>query len=145
MILDKEYVKLVLTKIAGSGFISTGPSIRVDFKRGGRVRVFGTIGSCVAVGVESRGSKQVRGAVVDLICHPYRKKLLILVSRYLRNPTTLARQCESIMTRFLDQRDFKVVLLHGKAGNPEVADDMQQVMNALKQLGCATTLSFHSL
>ena len=52
-----------------------------------------TVGGDIAVEVESRVSKQVRGAVLDLMCHPYPKKLLILLPVHMSNPETTAQQC----------------------------------------------------
>jgi hypothetical protein len=66
-----EYGKRVLCTAAPQALIY-GPTVAVDYGAGQGARIDGTVGD-IAVGIESRVAKQVRGAVLDLICHPFPK------------------------------------------------------------------------
>ena len=69
-------------------------------RQGRSARIDGTLDQNVAVELESRVSKQVRGAVLDLLCHSYPKKLLVLLP--VHDVEVTARQCEFIFSKFLD-------------------------------------------
>ena len=43
-----------------------GPTLEIDYGAGQAARIDGTVGDSIAVELESRVSKQVRGAVMDL-------------------------------------------------------------------------------
>src|SRR5262249_55649382 len=66
------YGKAVLKAAAGSACRDWGSTTYVDYN-GSRAMIDGTVGSNIAVEIESRTGKQVRGAVLDLILHPYPK------------------------------------------------------------------------
>src|SRR5438876_10010428 len=108
-----DYGKRVMREAVGSAFTDWGSSLEIDYGAGGPARIDGTIGRTIAVEVESRVSKQVRGAVLDLICHRYPKKLLLLLPVHMNNPVVTADQCRFIFAKFLDSEDFRVVLLTG--------------------------------
>ena len=130
-----EYGKLVLMKAAGGEYRASGPSVRVDYGTGGYASIDGTVGGRIAVEVESRVPKQIRGAVLDLIFHSYPKKLLVLLPVHMYNPDKTAAQCEFILERFLDRSHFRVVLLKGHGDNHQITIDTQAVKHALKELG----------
>jgi hypothetical protein len=134
-----KYGKGVLTKAAGSAYTSSGSSIEVNFGVGMPARIDGTIGTNIAVEVESRTSKQVRGAVLDLLCHRYPKKLLILLPVHMHNPTITAQQCEGILGRFIDVAIFRVIVLQGSGFDPKIETDAALVLRALKELGFGGT------
>ena len=64
-----NYGKRLLARVAGSAFEQYGASLVVNYGAGGGGRIDGVVGGSIAVEVESRVSKQIRGAVLDLICH----------------------------------------------------------------------------
>ena len=72
-------------------------------------RIDGTLDQNVAVELESRASKQVRGAVLDLLCHSYPKKLLVLLPVHMSDVEVTARQCEFIFSKFLDGTVYRVL------------------------------------
>ena len=76
----------------------------------------------------------MRGAVLDLILHPYPKKLLVLIPMWI-GPNTPA-ESKYILARFLAPKDFEVVLLSGTGDDPRVEEDAEVVRSALLRLGC---------
>ena len=111
--------KSLLRAAAGVAFVESGPTVRIGFGDGaGSARIDGTIGSDIAVEIESRVPKQVRGAVLDLILHPYPKKLLLLLPIHTGNPRTAARPAEVILGRLAPHSRSRVVVL---PGDPEQA------------------------
>jgi hypothetical protein len=113
MINHNDYGRLVLRQAAGIVFTHRGRTVAINYGAGRSARIDGTINHTIAVEVESRVSKQVRGAVLDLICHPYPKKLLLLLPVHMHKPHITANQCRFILARFLDPANFRVVLLTG--------------------------------
>ena len=97
----------------------------------------GTVGSSIAVEIESRTGKQVRGAILDLILHAYPKKLLILVPMWIGKYQV--QECEFILKRFVDPNDFRVVLLHGTGDNYDIESDVPKIRDALQALGWETS------
>lgn len=89
-----------------------------------------SFGTSVAVEIESRVSKQVRGALLDLVCHPYPKKLLLLLPVHMNAPLCCA-QCHSILARFVDPCEFRVVILEGSGENEAFEQDVALVREAL--------------
>jgi len=87
------------------------------------------------VEVESRVQKQIRGAVLDLICHRYPKKLLVLVPVHMSNPALCSDQCRHILGRFLKPEDYRVVLLSGSGFGHKLEHDADLVRAALRELG----------
>jgi hypothetical protein len=103
---------------------------------GGAVaRIDGTVGGSIAVEVESRTPKQVRGAMLDLILHPYPKKLLVLIPAYLGNSSTALAMSQHVLGKLLDGKDFRVVLVAGTGDAPREANDVQLVRVAASGLG----------
>jgi hypothetical protein len=132
----EAYGKWILQQAIGRECVTVGRSVTVDYGAGRGAEIDATVGSCIAVEIESRVSKQVRGAVIDLICHRYPKKLLILLPVHMSNPTTTAIQCRTILGRFLDALDYQVVILKGSGHDPQrEAEDVSTVRQALADLG----------
>jgi hypothetical protein len=127
------YGKAIVREAAGNGFRDYGLDVCVDYGSRAPARIDGTVGS-IAVEIESRVSKQVRGAVLDLICHPLPRKLLVLLPVHMDAADT-ASQCRNILTRFLNPTDFRVVVLRGSGFEAAVADDARIVRAALSELG----------
>ncbi len=97
-------------------------------------RIDGAVGD-IAIEIESRVSKQVRGALMDLICHTNPKKLLILLPVHMSNPEDTALQCRNILGRFLDRDAFRVIVLRGTGDRPALEEDAVTVRGALFELG----------
>ena len=130
-----EYGKKILRAAAGGAYEMYGSPVEVDYGAGQPARIDGAVAEKIAVEVESRTSKQIRGAVLDLICHRYPKKLLILLPVHMSNPAIAAEQCRVVMAKFLDVKDFRVIVLSGHGDNPNIEEDTEQVKQALSSLG----------
>jgi hypothetical protein len=130
------YGKAVMRRAAESAFCDYGPAVQVTYgtTRGGAT-IDGVVGSSIAVEIESRVPKQIRGAVLDLVCHEYPKKLLVLVPVHMSNPKLCSDQCGHILGRFLKPEDFRVVMLAGSGFGYELDDDAARVRAALRELG----------
>jgi hypothetical protein len=109
-------------------------TVEVDYGTIRSARIDGTVGA-IAVEIESRVSKQVRGAVMDLLCHQYPRKLLVLLPVHMTSPQDTAAQCRNILARFLKADDFRVIVLRGTGDLPALADDAPEVRQALAELG----------
>ena len=129
-----DYGKRILRESVGRMFDAHGPSVEIDYGTGMPARIDGTVAGKVAVEVESRVSKQVRGAVLDLPCHEYPKKLLLLLPVHMSNAATTAHQCRSALRKFVAETDFRVVVLHGHGSNPKPNEDVSLVRAALLEL-----------
>jgi hypothetical protein len=130
-----EYGKNVMRKAAGARFVSHGPALNVDFGAGSPARIDGVVGDQVAVEIESRVAKQVRGSIVDLILHGFDEKLLVLMPVHMSKPEETAAQCRKILGKFLEKHNFRVVLLSGSGSAPSEESDSALVREALSQLG----------
>jgi hypothetical protein len=128
-----RYGKEVCQAAAGSAFKSSGPSVTVNYGAGWPARVDGTVLDKIAIEIESRTAKQVRGAVLDLVFHPYQNKLLILIPMW--NSKACAEQCRNALSRLLPKENFRVVVLGGIGSRPNLQSDVQLVKGALAELG----------
>jgi hypothetical protein len=90
--------------------------------------------------IESRVSKQVRGAVLDLICHRYPKKLSVLVPVHMSNVELCSNQCRDILGRFLSADDFRVIVLKGSGFADSSDVDAGIVQKALSELGFSAAI-----
>ncbi|HEY5256844.1 MAG TPA: hypothetical protein VIJ12_00535 [Candidatus Baltobacteraceae bacterium] len=131
-----EYGKRVVEAAAGT-FYDRSRFVRVDY--GGAPHTGGfidaTVAGSIAVEVESRTSKQIRGAVLDLLCHAFPKKLLLVLRVHASNPDLAAKQCESALSRFVLSSDYRVRVLDGHGGNEHFESDVALVRRALIELG----------
>ncbi|MEM7206439.1 MAG: hypothetical protein AAF434_01315 [Pseudomonadota bacterium] len=134
-----EYGKELLRRAAGADYEVYGLPVEVDFGAGQPGRIDGSIAGRIAVEVESRVSKQIRGAVLDLVLHKHPKKLLIILPKHASNPTTAAEQCRNIMSNFLSPENFEVLLLQGHGDFPKYDVDVGLIQNALRKLGYRKT------
>ncbi len=132
-----EYGKRVIQEATHGAAIHYGPPVEVSYGAGRPARIDATVGD-IAVEIESRVSKQVRGAVVDLICHTHPKKLLVLLPVHMDNPEVTAAQCRNIMSRFLSESFFRVIVLMGSGNDHRIADDSATVATARADLGWRT-------
>jgi hypothetical protein len=129
------YGKELLARACGPAYEQYGPALEVDFGAGHPGRIDGVVGGRIAVEVDSRTAKQVRGAVLDLLCHRLKKKLLVLVPAHMSDASAAAAQCRNIMSRFLSAADFRVVVLQGTGASPSWEADIASVRNAVADLG----------
>jgi hypothetical protein len=131
-----EYGKRVL-RAATNRAALYGPTVEINYGAGQPARIDATVGD-IAVEIESRVSKQVRGAVLDLICHPHPKKLLVLLPVHMGNPGVTAEQCRNILKRFCPGDSYRVLVLKGSGSDPQLTEDMATVAAALAELGDGT-------
>jgi hypothetical protein len=123
--------KHLLRLAAGERFTDSGPSVSIDFGPGaGRAAIDGTVAGIVAVEVESRVPKQVRGALIDLILHPYEKKMLLLIPVHTGNPNIIFQQAQNILGRFVDAAAFRVVM-----ATDDPNESVRRIRTALVELG----------
>lgn len=123
--------KKLMRHAAGPLFVDDGLSIWFDFgPEGGGARIDGTVAGLVAVEIESRVPKQVRGALVDLVMHPYPKKLLLLLPVYTGNPKTAVNQTRIILGPFLEPAAFRVVCV-----TEDLDESIRAIQSALGDLG----------
>ena len=134
-----QYGKLVLRSAAGAMLKDWGPPVEVDFGTASRGRIDGVVGD-IAVEIESRTSKQVRGAVLDLLLHPAQKKLLILLPVHQSNVALCADQCRYALARFIDGDRFRVVVVEGHGYDQRLEVDSALVKAALIELGMGAAL-----
>lgn len=129
-----DYGKKVLREASRNAFTDWGSSVEIDYGTGRPARIDGTIGAKIAVEVESRVFKQIRGVLLDLIFHRYPKKLLIILPVHMSDPEVTKVQCENILSRFLKASDFQVVLLRDSGDFLSLESDKQLVRTALRDL-----------
>ena len=129
-----DYGKLVMRRAAGAAFQDSGAVVSVPYGARGGATIDGVVGESVAVEIESRVLKQVRGAVLDLICHSYPKKLLVLLPVHMSNAALCSAQCENILARFVKPKDFRVVVLGGSGRGAALEADVKIVQLALSEL-----------
>lgn len=130
-----DYGKGLLRAVAGGDYEQYGTSVDVDYGAGSPARIDGTVGGRIAVEIESRTSKQVRGAVLDLLCHRFEKKLLLLLPAHMQNVQTTAAQCRAVLDRYIGNGEFRVFVLAGHGNDPKPEQDLITVREALRELG----------
>ncbi len=130
-----DYGKGLLRAAVGGDYEQYGPSVEVDYGAGSPARVDGAVGGRIAIEIDSRKPKQVRGAVLDLLCHRFRKKLLLLLPVHMDHPEITAIQCRTALGRYLEKEDFRVVVLEGHGGDPKPEQDVGTVRAVLRELG----------
>jgi hypothetical protein len=130
-----DYGKQVLRSASRGMVEDWGPPVEIYYHAGHAARIDGVVDRNIAVEVESRVSKQVRGAVLDLLFHSCPKKLLILLPVHMSDVQATAAQCRYILSRWVNPADFRVVTLSGTGSAPELDTDIVTVQNALRELG----------
>jgi ABC-type cobalamin/Fe3+-siderophores transport system ATPase subunit len=134
-----KYGKQLMKKIAGTAYNEHKPATEINYGTKQPARVDGTVCGSIVVEVESRTPKQIRGAVLDLICHNYPKKLLVILPVHMSNPKVTARQCRYVLSQFVDEENFRVVVTIGTGNKPSKKKDEQKVGKALRDLGWSQT------
>lgn len=131
-----------LVEVATNGRAHTeGDKVWVDYGNGSDARIDGYIDD-IAIEIESRVSKQVRGAVLDLLCHKARSK--VIIPAHAINPKLLKAQCENILSGNVDASHFEVLLLRGTGIKPRFDEDLELVRDCIQRLsGSAKIIPFH--
>jgi len=131
--IHDKYGKKVLKKAFNNSY-DDKPDKEPFGNHGGSMKIDGTIGNDIAVEVESRASKQVRGASVDIICHPFPKKLVVLIGKYGNKYTE--NQCRYLLDRFAPNAKSCVVTLKGdgRKGYRKYKVDAKIVQDVVEQL-----------
>lgn len=127
------YGKKILLEATNNLAKTHGASVEVDYGAGYPARIDGTFKN-IAIEIESRTSKQVRGAVLDLICHSLPKKLLLLLPVHMSNPEVAAAQCRTILDRLCGQGTNEVLVLTGHGDNPNPETDAALIKEAIARL-----------
>lgn len=134
-----RYVKGLLSRLFGSRYRTDKYYTYVEYV-GGSAQIDGVIvfpEGDIAVEIESRTAKQVRGALLDLFFHRARKKLLIIVPEYMYSPQALKEDAEYILGELKKIRPniiFKVVILKGSGNDPKPKEDAVILREAIEEL-----------
>lgn len=88
----------------------------------------------IAVEIESRTPKQVRGAVLDVFWHPAPLKLIILLPAYVGNAKNTVEMCECLAERLYPSVPFRCLALSGKGDNHQIEADTALVANVIKEM-----------
>lgn len=88
----------------------------------------------IAVEIESRTPKQVRGAMLDLFWHPAPLKLMILLPAYIGNPGNTVEMCEHLAAELYPGVPFRCVSLAGKGDSPQPESDAALVAQVVKEM-----------
>ena len=88
----------------------------------------------IAVEIESRTPKQVRGAVLDVFWHPAPLKLIILLPAYVGNPANTVEMCECLAERLYPDVPFRCVALSGKGDNHQIESDVALAASVMREM-----------
>jgi hypothetical protein len=128
------YGKRVLLKATnGAASIFRTPAHAVNYGAG--QAQIDVVVEDIAVEIAASTGKQVRASVLDLICHPYQKKLLVLMPSVSQMTSGTAQQCDNIIARFCPNTPFRVIVIRGSGNNPQLDHDGAIVASALAELG----------
>jgi hypothetical protein len=128
-----DYGKWVLHEATEGRATFHGLSLEIDYGTLQPAPIDATVGD-IAVDIEAGAARQVRGAVLDLICHAYPKKLLVLLPNQITSRGIIAEQCRSIFRRFCSESSFRVLILKGNGRNPQLIEDAAIMAAALADL-----------
>lgn len=122
MTAHEEYGIRVMELASDGAVAAKSPDSRFRIGDLSTGQIDGTIGDLVAVEIEARTSKQVRGAVVDLMLHPFPRKLLLILNAN-NNPEKAAAECRHILSGLSDAQS-RVVALRGSGNRHEFDHDV---------------------
>lgn len=131
-----EYGKRVLYEATEGRAALHGPSVEIDYGAGPPAHIDATVGD-IAIEIESIASDQVRAAILNLICHPYPRKLLVLLPDHLTGREIIAEQSRNILGRFYPEDGFRVLVLKGNAKTPRLTEDVAMTAAVLGDLRSA--------
>ena len=128
------YGKHVMREATQGAFCDSGLQVRVNLGDGSFASIDGVVRD-VAIEIESRVSKQVRGALVDLLLHSAPKKLLVLLPAHMSNPELCARQCRFVLERLAKpEHRYRVLVLSGHGNAPQLEADVALVCRTLEDM-----------
>ena len=107
----------------------------MNYGAGRPARIDGAVRGHVAVEVEARVPKQIRGQVLDLIFHDLSLKQLVLKRTQLANPAATGDRCRHALARFVKPENFRVILLDSDGHAPRLESDANLVARSLRDLG----------
>lgn len=88
----------------------------------------------IAVEIESRTPKQIRGAILDVFWHPAPLKLIVLLPAYIGNPDNTVEMCEVLAESLYPGVPFRCLALNGKGDIPRPDEDIALVVQVIKEL-----------
>ncbi len=118
-----KYGKEVLKSAFGERVEITGQKTEVQLGNKGRpARIDAVIDGEIAVEIESRTGKQVRGAIIDLLISKHKKMLLILLPVHMSNAEITKAQCKHIFKELNPDKKYEVIVFEEYRGKiiPEV-------------------------
>ena len=131
-----KYGKELFKSLVNDDFVSTGDDIVVKYENNGiTAKIDGVIKSLdCAVEIESRVNKQIRGAIVDLLSHPRKNKLLVLIPASIKDPKQTKKHCLHILKQFKKEDDkCAVVILKGTGDIKKDKKDKKRIKKTLKK------------
>jgi len=140
--VHEDYAKEILQSIAKTNY-NARRKIKIILGKWGWLEIDGTIKKPeIAIEIEGRNEPQVIIAVLKLIMHDYKKKLLILVPVNKDDIDKCKGRSSFILDKFgIDQSDYQVIILKG-SGHDQGAirvqhakEDFEIIKNALELLG----------
>ena len=126
-----RYGKEVLRRAFGTSYNPSHVKCTVTYGNGGKATIDGVLADKTAVEIESRASKQIRGAILDLLMNPLKKKVIILLPVHMSNIQTTANQCEHLLSKCVSSKYFRVIILKGHGANKKYAEDIKTVKRCL--------------
>ena len=88
----------------------------------------------IAVEIESRVNKQVRGAMLDLLWHPLDVKLMVLIPVHMGDAKRTKAMCEAISMRFAPSARFSCHVLLGTGDLQRLEEDIASLAAVLAAL-----------
>ena len=125
------YGKRILREATQDMVERVGPSVEINYGTRFRARIDGAAGD-VAIELEARVGKQVRGAILDLICDPLPKKLLVIMP-VKQVGKDVPEQCKNVLAKFVPEADFQVVVLKGHGHDERPGEDSKIIADALSR------------
>lgn len=90
--------------------------------------------SGIAVEIESRVDKQVRGAMLDLLIHSATAKLMVLIPAHMSSSIKTKEMCEAIATTLAPAASFLCCVLTGTGHSESLGPDSRTVADAIIDL-----------
>lgn len=129
---NEEYGRQAIHEATEGRAVFLGPSVQIDYGAGA-ARVSATVGD-IAIQIGVGAPERVRCAVLDLICHPHPKKLILLLPEQIPSLQVVMEQCHNILQRFCPHDSFQVLLLKGGSNNSRLLEDTALIGGSLAHL-----------
>ena len=144
--IHDEYGKKILTRVTGQhpSWLNR-PERTLKYPHGGMTaELDGVIGEDCVVEIEGLNEKQIRGGILDLVFHPYPKKLLVTIPANLsknKRREDIQLTCQNLLDDLIrahcPNAFGRVVMLHGTGKKQEefFDEDCKLVQQSLSLLG----------